>query len=457
MLISLQNVLAAQETFEDKKIFLPIVKNGERDKTVFGMEIVTLNEDRIKKAEESGTYWVRTIAFSWAKIEPIRKDPPEYNWDAVDENYLKELNKKGLKTIAIIYHTPTWAEKIPGETCGPIHETKLDAYSQFVKAVVSRYGFSDYNIKYWEFINEPDAPWAGPFDSDIIFGCWGDTSDGRYYGGEYYAEMLKFAYPAVKSIDPNGQVVLGGLLIGCDPTFNPVACPAGNFFRGILENGGGDFFDIANYHAYAWFGYNKIMDETDTIWEYRGGAVKGKANYLEEIMEDYGISKPMILSEAALVCDAHSDCDDTEEKLEDFYEYQADYIMRLFSSSKTIGLLGSIWHKLDGDSWRYTGLLNNNNEPKPAYNAFQFMTQEMQGTTVLGESTDYSGVTTYRFSASDKQIWVMWSTDQSDKAVNLPLNTIRVLDKYGTVIYYSPIPSRITINRPVYVELELPK
>jgi hypothetical protein len=35
------------------------------------------------------------------------------------------------------------------------------------------------------------------------------------------------------------------------------------------------------------------------------------------------------------------------------------------------------------------------------------MTQEMKGTSSLGERTDYPGVRTFQFSTADKLIWVM--------------------------------------------------
>jgi hypothetical protein len=439
---------SSKEIKENENIYLPLIIKP-RPITIFGTQIhYPSNTTIMQKAEDSGAYWIRYQAFDWSKIEPIQTNPPTYNWSVVNETGLQDITNRNLKTIAIIHNTPSWAQKISGKTCGPIAAEDFTAFSQFIKALVTRYSSSSYNVKYWEFINEPDAAWQ-VLPGDSVFGCWGDESDNEYYGGDYYAEMLKVGYEAVKSVDPDGKVVLGGLLLDCDPT-HVSTCIAGKFFDGILSHGGGNYFDIANYHGYAPQIGDKIYDEDLPKWSHRGGSVKGKADLLKTVMQNYGISKPIILSEAALQCAPGNTCNND---LPAFFENQADYVLRVFSSSQTIGLLGTIWYQFEGPGWCYTGLLNGDGSTKPAYNAFQFMTQQMQGTTVLGESTAYSGVTTYRFSASDKQIWVMWSTDQSNKAVNLPSNTIRVLDKYGTVIYSSPIPSTITINRPVYVEL----
>ncbi len=69
--------------------------------------------------------------------------------------------------------------------------------------------------------------------SIAIFGCWGDPNDKTYYGGEYYAEMLKRAYPAVKAANPQAIVLNGGLLLDCDPRYPPPGkdCLPADFWR----------------------------------------------------------------------------------------------------------------------------------------------------------------------------------------------------------------------------------
>jgi hypothetical protein len=458
-LIGIQSVFGAnfQDQMKDlasEDIYLPLIKNNARLQSIFGIEINNPDEDSLmEKAEESGAYWVRHLAFSWAEIEPTRTNPPTYNWSAVDETGLQNFKNKNLKTIGVVYHTPSWAQQISGEKCGPIASDDLGAFSQFVQALVARYGISSYNIKYWEFVNEPDAAWATVgLPDDSVYGCWGDNSDLVYYGGDYYAEMLKVAYPAVKAVDPNAQVLLGGLLLDCDPTNLPPggSCPQGNFFRGVLSNGGGQYFDIVNYHAYPYEGWGKIYDEDHPGWINRGGIVLGKKDFLEDVMQDYGVDKPFLLSETALICPPWTDCG---SDLNSFYDDQADYVMRLYANTLNAGLQGSIWYELEGPGFRESSLLYANENPKPAYNAYQFMTQEMDGAVATGELTIYSGVKTLDFNNSDIRIWVMWSTDQTDKSVNLPSNALRVLDRDGTVLYSAPVPYPITVNSPIYVEL----
>ena len=93
------------------------------------------------------------------------------------------------------------------------------------------------------------------------FGCWGDLDD-PYYGGRYYSEMLKVAYPTIITADPNAQVMVGGLLLECDPVNPPEVtsgsgelkdCTSDKFLEGILENDGGEYFDGVSVHAYDFY------------------------------------------------------------------------------------------------------------------------------------------------------------------------------------------------------------
>jgi hypothetical protein len=58
--------------------------------------------------------------------------------------------------------------------------------------------------------------------------------------GRCYAQMLKVAYPAIKRVNPQAWVLVGGISSGW-----PV-----EFIRGIYEEGGRDYFDFMNIHTY---------------------------------------------------------------------------------------------------------------------------------------------------------------------------------------------------------------
>lgn len=74
----------------------------------------------------------------------------------------------------------------------------------------------------------------------------------EYYGGVDYAEMLKVAYPSIKQADPNAQVMVGGLLLDCNPN---TGCPnerSTNFLAGVLQNDGGSYHASDYYFGAVW-------------------------------------------------------------------------------------------------------------------------------------------------------------------------------------------------------------
>ena len=94
---------------------------------------------------------------------------------------------------------------ISDKACGPIKPDALNAFGDFLFEAVSRYSLPPYNVTYWELGNEPDVDW-NVANSAMPFGCWGDASD-PYFGGGYYAEMLKVAYPQIKAANPEARVL----------------------------------------------------------------------------------------------------------------------------------------------------------------------------------------------------------------------------------------------------------
>jgi hypothetical protein len=157
-----------------------------------------------------------------------------------------------------------------------------------MREVVQRYSRPPYNVQYFQIWNEPDAPYVVPLvDSDRRWGCWGEPT-GDYFGGEYFAEMLKTIYPAMKSANPNIKVVLGGLLLDCDPTgvgdgycLTEEAAQQWNFFEGILKNNGGSAFDIVAFHGYGFYSSQEkpvSSERNHPKWSANGGVVDGKLN-----------------------------------------------------------------------------------------------------------------------------------------------------------------------------------
>jgi hypothetical protein len=448
-------------------IYLPLTRKSKNTPLLVASEMDSgADKNSTNKAATANVRWARTTVISWKDIQPndpYQTNPPTYtyNWNAVDEANIKGLAASGIQAIAIVKYAPRWASKYPGYSCGPIAQKNLTDFANFMKAVVQRYSQYPYNVHYWELGNEPDVDWRW-FPDDAqgnpnIFGCWGEDSD-PYYGGGYYANMLKHVYPAIKATDPSAQVIIGGLLLDCDPTNPPPGkdCKPAKFLEGILVNGGANYFDIVSYHGYSGYNGGLLIDETYPTWSARGGLSIGKANFLREVMSKYGVNKPLFHSEGALICPETAYyvpwCNPTGNgPTAAFYEAQADYVVWLFVRDWANGMWVTSWYQFEGPGWRYSGLLDGSQNPKPVYYALQFLTKELSAVTYKQQISQYPDVRAYEFANAAKRIWVMWSPDDQNHTIDLPAGTIQVLDKYGIVV--TPVSNKITVKSPVYVEL----
>jgi hypothetical protein len=351
-----------------------------------------------------------------------------------------------------------------------------------MKAAVARYSKPPYNIKYWEIGNEPDVDPTLMNYNMQIFGCWGDKNDTDYYGGDYYAEMLKVVTPAIKAADPEAKVIVGGLLLDCDPTYayppppppaQPKNCDSGNFLDGILANGGADYFDYVAFHGYAWYWPGnaqnppQINDETHSDWAHRGGVVVGKIDFLREVMANHNVSKPLILNEAALVCPndwfSFPECSlpPLNRPPDYFYQDQADYLVKLFVRNIAYDVAATIWFTLEGPGWRHGGLYyDTQTYPTPAYNALDFLSAELYGASYVGTvnqypASQYPDLWGYEFKTKAKRIWVLGVIGSTGYFITLPPGVQKVYSKSGADVTPVTPPNgqiQIYLKSPIYVE-----
>ena len=233
-----------------KQSHLPIITQNyvyQPLHSIFGAQMngVIDESQGLSQAVNGGVYWVRFDAFDWHRIEPVQTVPSTFHWKNVAEDSLVRAAQNGLNVIAVVKYTPGWAQKYPGSACGPIKNTAFAEFAEFLTEAVNRYKAPPYNIKYWELGNEPDTP---ILYTKNVFGCWGEVGD-PYFGGEFYAQMLKAAYPAIKAADPQAQVLIGGLMLD-NPDGKTKNAP--RFLEGILRGGGGPFFDAVSFHSYSY-------------------------------------------------------------------------------------------------------------------------------------------------------------------------------------------------------------
>jgi len=413
---------------------------------------------------QTETDWVRDYdVLSWANVEPAEGTR---DWSAVAqlEDDLRTLASKGIKPILNVRDTPAWAQREPGYICGPIKPDKLGAFSNFVRDAVARYSAPPYNVKYWEIWNEPDIPYtrSGTYAD---WGCWGNPADPTgFYGGGYYATMLQAVYPQIKAADSQAQVLVGGLYLKCDPRVPvPLACPndedvmLAKFLQGILENGGGPYFDGVAFHAYDYYG-GRLGAFNNPFWRSDsnnlGPGLYAKAMYVKQLLSDYGAPGKFLAStEGAILCDDRPQegyycATDTT-----FETTKAYYVVQFYAAAIAQGLRANVWFSVKG--WRESGLLTADLSPRLAYTAYQFASNELSTATFAGNlhRTDVGGavgVTGYKFDRPDRRIWVLWSLDGGSYSITLPGVPLAAWDALGNAV--TPAISMTASPNPLYLE-----
>jgi hypothetical protein len=411
------------------------------------------NVDDVRLIAQAGFSWTRFNSLEWQLVEPSKG---ARDWAAVEalESQLLDASALGLETILIVRGTPDWAQKVAGFSCGPVREDEIISMGDFLYAAVQRYSQPPYSVKYWELGNEPDVNVVGS-RPNMQYGCWGDSSDVNF-GGGYYAEMLKVVYPRIKSADPQAQVLVGGLLLDCDPVMPPEIpagsgqikdCKPATFLEGVLMHGGGEYFDGVAFHAYDY--YSEVEGQYGNInwhssWDTTGPVLTAKTNYLRSLLEEYGYKEKFLMNtEGALICgrDGKEPACSTE-----IYDItKASYIVHSFTISRALGLRANIWFNLHG--WRGSGLLDEEGNPLDAYHTLRFHSSILSGANYQAEIKDYDGLIGFSFDKQDSIVWVLWSLDGTGKNINPDTPPDHIYDILGTevtanveiLIGYSPI------------------
>jgi hypothetical protein len=360
------------------------------------------------------TNWTR-IDLTWSAIQPEQNGA--YTWNPAFEQELVNASNAKLQLVLIIGGNPNWALKNPSTSCGPVAEVNFADLAQFAAAAVDRYSLPPYNVKYWELYNEPDV--------DGSLGCWGDPTDTLYFGGYYYGQMLQVVYPVIKAVNSSVNVMVGGLLLDCDPVLPPVNsnCTPSRFLEGILMSGAGPDFDSVSFHAYDYYLGKGMYSNPNwhSAWNTTGPVAIAKANYLKDLLNKFGQGqKLLLLSESAVFYGPNVMNPSCVSPEPDGVEAtKAYYLVESFAATIANGWIANIWYSAFGV--RCSGLLNYPDlQPLSGYYAYQFAAQKFIGANYIRNITEYPGVMGYEYSVDGHHLWVLWSQDGITHTINLP-------------------------------------
>ena len=441
------NLSQASAANEPHQILLPVVSKSAVA-TVFGAFLDSIPVDNgTETMAAAGMTWMH-IPIYWSKVEPKEGDR---KWNAVNavDNALLAASSKYLSPILYVNDIPDWAVKSGFNGCGPLAQDKFAAMASFLTDLVARYSVAPYNVKYFELWSEEDA-----FG---VLGCWGDPGDSASFGGAYYGEMLKVAYPAVKKGNPQAQVLFGGLLMGCNPDHieRCVGNPAENlsvahFLEGALNNGAGPYFDGISFHAYDYYGSLGSYSNANwgSAWNTTGPVASLKVAYLRSLLSRYGLTGKFLMNTEAAVL-----CGKTGQEPTCVTEAHATtvsiYIVQVFASGIADGLRSVFWFSTDG--WRGSQLLDSRLAPLSTYKAYTTVSSRLSEAAFTGVMTRYAHIKGYEFSQNGARVWVLWSVagDGKPVAVNLGRVPSAMYNMYGDSL---PVANPLNVDlEPVFV------
>lgn len=299
------------------------------------------------------------------------------------------LNAQGLVTIPTLFQIGGTSAVIGGapddkalytpdgdvvDVSQPMIEA---AVRDYVRVVAERYGA---NVTHFEIANEV-AGYAN-------------------YSALQYAALLQVCADELHAVDPNFQLVLGGLA----GTVSVVLTNHSDWLDQVLAAGAGPAIDVLNFHFY-------------DRWEQMQAGIE----YLSTILDSRGLGdRPLWATEigssyiASAVAPHQSDGSEVE---------QAADVFRKFSVAFGNGADLVLWHTYKGNSespgfpWSGFGLRTSADVVKPSYYSFGLFAERLGSfSQVVALSQGEGGVWAYRYEIEEAGIapmrWVLW-TDQA--------------------------------------------
>jgi hypothetical protein len=301
---------------------------------------------------DSGANAVR-IDISWSSLETDGKGQYSPWYVQKADHVFQHAQDRGLKIVAVMWSTPCWASAAPDtlrQGCdGAWWDRGVDRYAprdmndfgDAAQYVANRWGSKLAALEVW---NEPNLA-----DQYSLHAADPAATD---------ADLLKAAYPRIKSAAPN-LPVLAGVLSGSD----------GKFLESLYSHGIGGNFDGVSIHP-----YNEWRDPDDA-WkdEWKQWSFLKGIPWIHQIMENHGDgAKGVWLTEFGFSTCGQGDrwCVGDQQ--------QAEYIKDSFRIARRwdyvkAALVYNLRNKGTNPSGREDqfGMLNRDFSPKPAWAAFR--------------------------------------------------------------------------------------
>jgi hypothetical protein len=182
-----------------------------------------------------GLTWVRVDA-DWSWLQP---SATTFDWAPLDQ-VVKAIEAAGMNADLVIDNSPAWARNAAADVAWG-EPASAATYGTFAGEVAARYG--PMGVKAYEIWNEENqqAFWYPAPNPSL------------------YTAMLKYAYAAIKAVEPDSIVISGGLAPAADDSEGDIA-PI-EFLQDIYADGARGSFDALGDHAYS---YPTLPDTYET-------------------------------------------------------------------------------------------------------------------------------------------------------------------------------------------------
>jgi hypothetical protein len=191
----------------------------------------------LDRAVEAGARVLR-VDVHWDWLEWTGPGVDQWDPDQTQRlgSFLESAKRHHVKVLAVVMDTPCWASSDPAKICGGDatrynwREPPSDPgdFAAFCSLLARRFPGE---IQYWEIWNEPNLPqfWTHPDPAA-------------------YANLLRVAYPAIKTAD-SSATVLAGALAPIEPGQNGIA--TFRFVDEMYAAGALGSFDALSFHPYS--------------------------------------------------------------------------------------------------------------------------------------------------------------------------------------------------------------
>ena len=346
------------------------------------------------EAAELGVGWER-ILFYWNEIQP--NGPDDWNTLHVHEEWLAEASAQGRTVVGLLKNTPNWATDgefasgVPRGLYLPVDDPG-NLWANYARRVASYY--SARGVHNWIVWNEPDI-------APDVYGHEFSGSMADYY------QLLKVAYIAIKQVDPNAKVHLGGMTYWHDPTW------LGRFLQMVAADpdaaDNNYYFDIISLHIYF---------RPETIPQIVGNAFAAQ--------QQVGIPlKAVWINETNARPSSDPEWPVTVQSFELDLEQQAWYIVQAYALGFYSGAGRIAVYKLidiniaPGDeSW---GLIRPYDFSKrPAFYAYKNTIKYLSGFTYPVQREQGNSYTIVTFTRPQGTTRVLWARNPGNVTLNVP-------------------------------------